>query len=153
VNNLSRRLVRTWAAFRGPDVWGKCPDHHAPDAPEDCSTADCHLDPGIYELVWGLTEAGVETLWSCQGSLTGGSSHGNIFPMIGVGINDEEAGPRARDVALSLGMPLLWLHRVECVDSRVLSIGGHEAPCFWWELVFDPWVEWTRRTKNKEVSE
>jgi len=143
--SLIRRLARTRAAFFAPDIWGDC-RHHAPDlAPgESCEDKDCHLDPGIYELVWGLFEAGVEPLWSCQGSLTGGSSHAHIFPMIGVGINDEEAGPRARDIALSLNMPLRWLHRVESVDERVISMCGQPAPLFWWELVFDPWVNWSR---------
>jgi hypothetical protein len=136
-----RRLARLWYALLEPDVWGDC-RHHAPDAPEDCSTADCHLDPGIYELVWGLWEAGVVTGSSCQGVCTGGSSHARMLPMITVGYNDEAAGPRARDVALALGMPLLWLHRVETVDKRLTSVSG---PCFWWELVFDPWMPaWTR---------
>jgi len=142
--SLTRRLARTRAAFFAPDIWGDC-RHHAPNAPEDCSIADCHLDPGIYELVWGLTEAGVETLWSCQGQLTGGTSHGHLFPLIGVGINDEAAGPRARDIALSLNMPLRWLQRVESVDERVISMCGQPAPLFWWELVFDPWVKWVRK--------
>lgn len=145
---LRRRLARAWEAFNEPDEWGKCPEHHSPDAPEDCSAADCHLDPGIYELVWGLTEAGIETLWSCQGRLTGGSAHGYLKPTIAVGLNEEETGPRARDVAMKLGMPLLWLHRVECTDRQVLAMRDVPAPNFWWDLVFDPWVKWERLARQ-----
>jgi hypothetical protein len=51
------------------ELWGTC-EHHAPDIePGDCETKDCHLDPLVCEIVWGLWERGIRTGWSCQGGL------------------------------------------------------------------------------------
>lgn len=99
-------------------------------APEGDPAQDHYLDPGVYEIVWGLYEAGVKTTSSCQG---GGPPHAFMEMLVRVGFNDEAAGPRAAEVAQRLGMPILWLHRVQCVGEDL----------FWWELRFDrhapPW--------------
>jgi len=121
-------------------LWGKCPDHHAPGiGPGECDDKDCHLDPGIYELVWGLHEAGIETGTSCQG---GGPPHAYLDRVITLGHKDESAGLKARDVALALGMPLLWLHRVEWCAEWHADV---EAGYFWWELHFSRWIRWARQ--------
>ncbi len=110
------------------DLWGTCA-HHAPDTePGDCETRDCHLDPGIYEIVWGLWEAGVRTDSSCQG---GGPPHSMMHRLVRVGHGDEAAGPSALATAQRLGMPAYALARIETADHLN----------FWWELWFrdEPW--------------
>lgn len=112
---------------RSDGVWGV--ERHF--APNGVHGGDSYLDPGIYEIVWGLNEAGIPTGWSCQG---GGEPHASLARMVGFGINDEEAGPRALAVALKLGMPVQYL-------SRVLTVPDGT---FWWELLFDRFTEWRR---------
>ncbi len=118
--------------------WGT-KDHVAPPGPDgkprDPETEDCCLDPGVYELVWGLYEVGVHTGWSCQGGGTA-NGHGYLFRVIAGGVNDAQWGIRATAAALERGMPLRTVH-------RVLDPGENT---FWWELHFDRFTEWKRKT-------
>lgn len=151
-------ISHLYDSAKSDGLWGKCPDHHAPGIARDgCTDKDCHLDPGVYELVWGLYEAGIYTSTSCQG---GGPPHAYLGRVITLGINDESAGPKARDMAISLGMPLYWMHRVECVnpsnglfacDGQGRSYVIQNPDTFWWELHFSRWVKWTRAQKSGEV--
>ena len=101
-------------------LWPVGCETHAPDAPADCSQADCHLDPGIYEIVWGLWEAGIKTGSSCQG---GGPPHASMHRLVRLYEGD---GEKALATAKRLGMPVYALATVRQADS----------PTVWWELWF-----------------
>lgn len=121
----------SWDSASSEGLWGG-PEHLAPNGDPN---GDSYLDPGVYELVWGLHEAGVETRWSCQG---GGPPHAFMYRTIAVGLNDEPGGREAVRVAKQLGMPILFLARVE-------GVGGEgDDHQFWWELLFDRWTNWRR---------
>lgn len=120
---LTECLRVNFEGLRQDELWGSCPESHAPGI-DDCTDRDCHLDPGIYEIVWGLHEAGVQVGTSCQG---GGSPHASMTRLVRLYEGD---GPAAYDMAKKLGMPVYALARVK-VDERVE----------WWELWFgqEPW--------------
>lgn len=116
-------------------VTAGCTGLHAPDFEDgDCESRDCHLDAGVSEIVYGLWEAGIKTETSCEG---GGPErgHGLLERTVRFGSNDEEAGRVGFQKALDLGMPAFQLRKCWVNPARSL---------FWWELIFDRWVEWRR---------
>jgi hypothetical protein len=117
------------------------PHLHAPDFKEgDCEARDCHLDPGVAEIVYGLWEAGVQTATSCEG---GGpeKNHGRLERIVTLGWNDPLAGPAAYKIAKSLGMPAFMLQ--QCWPDGGC---GRGEGAFYWEIMFDRWTPWTRST-------
>lgn len=82
------------------------------------------LDPAIAPIVKTLREHGVETFESCQG----GNGHACPEPM--VRFHGEHAeGFRAFAVAQTMGLPVLTLRRIWCINDR--------EPCGpYWEMTF-----------------
>jgi hypothetical protein len=87
---------------------------------------DPPLDPGIYDAVELLRQAGIETFESCQG----GTGHAYTEPTVRFH-GDRAEGFRALAAALRAGLGVVSLRRVwPILDS--------EPTGPWWELTFAP---------------